>query len=250
MTEVEQQLAHQLQRGQDVVLATVIRLDGEPPSTPGAKVLLSQGSLLAGTLGCAEFDAQALDSAGGLLDQGRPAIRTYQHDLGSIEVFLEPYVGQPMLVVVSATPVAACLVPWAAEAGFSTVLLESRSERLLGWETGNVVASVSELEAPLPKQMYVVCTDHDAPGLVEQLSALLQRGPRYVGVMGSRRHTGHHLDALRARGMPESAVSRVQSPVGLDIGAQTPAEIAVSILAGVIAARRGRAGGWLDPEAR
>jgi xanthine dehydrogenase accessory factor len=70
--------------------------------------------------------------------------------------------------------------------------------------------------------------------------------PRFVGLMGSRRHTGHHLDALRSRGLSDEQIARVQSPVGLDIGAQTPAEIALSILAGLVAIRRGAAGGWKD----
>jgi xanthine dehydrogenase accessory factor len=62
--------------------------------------------------------------------------------------------------------------------------------------------------------------------------------------MGSRRHTGHHLEALRAHGMPPEQVERIQSPVGLDLGAQTPAEIALSILAGLVATRRGGSAGW------
>ena len=64
--------------------------------------------------------------------------------------------------------------------------------------------------------------------------------------MGSRRHTGHHLEALRARGMAPERIARIQSPVGLDIGAQTPAEIALSILAGLVAIRRGAPAGWKD----
>jgi xanthine dehydrogenase accessory factor len=64
--------------------------------------------------------------------------------------------------------------------------------------------------------------------------------------MGSRRHTGHHLEALRVRGLPEAAIAQIQTPVGLDLGAQTPPEIALSILAGLVALRRGGAGGWKD----
>ena len=73
----------------------------------------------------------------------------------------------------------------------------------------------------------------------------MPRNPRFIGLVGSRRHTGHHLEALRAKGVGEDVIGRIQSPVGLDIGAVTPAEIAVSILAGIVARRRGRQGGWL-----
>jgi xanthine/CO dehydrogenase XdhC/CoxF family maturation factor len=90
----------------------------------------------------------------------------------------------------------------------------------------------------------VVHTNHDAPDLVESLEAVLPRNPRFIGLVGSRRHTGHHLEALRAKGVPEEVIARIQSPVGLDLGSRTPQEIALSILAGLVAVRRGGRGGW------
>jgi len=89
-----------------------------------------------------------------------------------------------------------------------------------------------------------VHTDHDAEDLVAALEWLLPRRPRFIGLVGSRRHTGHHLDALRAKGVAEDVISQIQSPVGLELGATTPAEIALSILAGLVAVRHGGDGGW------
>jgi xanthine dehydrogenase accessory factor len=150
--------------------------------------------------------------------------------------------------VVAATPVAFEMLRWGGELGFRTLLLETRSERLAGrsWPQGQVLTALAELDSALGAELYAVHTDHDAPDLVELLELVLARQPRFLGLMGSRRHTGHHLDALAARGMDPGQIAHVQSPVGLDIGAQTPAEIALSILAGLVAARRGRAGGWLE----
>lgn len=243
MAEVEAELVRRLERGEEVVLATVVRVDGQPPSRPGAKALLTREATLAGTLGCSEFDSAALADSPALLDRGEPRLATYRHDLGSVEVYLEPYLARPALVVVSATPVATHLLPWASEVGFRTVLVEPRSERLREGSWDALADTVVDSEAALdvPGELFVVCTDHDAPDLVQLLAGLLRRGPRYVGVMGSRRHTGHHLEALRARGLPEAEVARIESPVGLSIGSRTPAEIAVSILAGLIAVRRGAA---------
>ena len=93
-------------------------------------------------------------------------------------------------------------------------------------------------------ELYVVHTNHDAPDLVEALESVLPRSPRFVGLVGSHRHTGHHLEALRAKGVPEDVIDRIQTPVGLAIGARTAEEIALSILAGLVAARRGGSGGW------
>jgi xanthine dehydrogenase accessory factor len=226
MPEVESELAQCLARGEEVVLATVIRLDGEPPSRTGAKALFDRDRQVAGTLGCSEFDSQARADAAGLLRQGAPGLRTYHHDLGSIEVYVEPYLRRPLLVVVADTPVAHALRRWAPEVGFD-------------------VADALPSEPP-PGELYLVHADHDAPGLEEVIVRALAMRPRFVGLMGSRRHTGHHLDALRARGLSEEQIARIQSPVGLDIGAQTPAEIALSMLAGLVAIRRGAAGGWKD----
>ncbi|HSR23476.1 MAG TPA: XdhC family protein [Candidatus Eisenbacteria bacterium] len=232
MPEVESELTQRLARGEEVVLATVIRLDGEPPSRTGAKALFDGNRQLAGTLGCSEFDSRARADAPTLLASGTPGLRTYRHDLGAIEVYLEPYLRRPLLVVLADTPVARALRRWAPEVGFD-------------------VAAAAPAEPPAA-DVYVVHTDHDAPDLVDTLERLLGLGPRFVGLMGSRRHTGHHLEALRARGMAEERIARIQSPVGLDIGAQTAAEIALSMLAGLVAVRRRARGGWKDasPDAR
>jgi len=79
---------------------------------------------------------------------------------------------------------------------------------------------------------------------VVALETLLPAEPRFIGLVGSRRHTGHHLEALRAKGVPEEVIARIQSPVGLDLGAVTPSEIALSILAGIVVVRRRGSGGW------
>src|SRR5947209_6658926 len=118
MPDVEAELARRLGLGEEVVLATVIRLDGEPPSRSGAKVLFARSRQLAGTLGCSEFDSQARAEAPRRLDARLPAVLTFRHDLGSIEVYLEPYTSRPLLVVLADTPTAAALRRWAPEVGF------------------------------------------------------------------------------------------------------------------------------------
>jgi len=225
---VEEELAARLAQGEEVVLATVIKLDGEPPSQPGAKLLMTRNAPLAGTLGCSEFDSAALADSAAIATSGAPQVRTYRHDLGSIDVYVEPYIAAPTLVVFAATPVAQALLRWAPDVGFRPVM----------------AARAADLPDDIDGELFVVHTNHDADDLVQALEAVLPRDPRFIGLVGSRRHTGHHLEALRAKGVPEEVIARIQSPVGLDIGARTPAEIALSILAGLVAVRRGGGGGW------
>jgi xanthine dehydrogenase accessory factor len=222
MSDVESELVRLRAARQEVVLATVVRVDREPPSRPGEKILLDRQGAAAGTLGCSEFDAAAKADAASFLDSGRPGMRTYQHELGTIEVYLEPYPAAPTLLVLGDTPVARELLDLGPRVGF------------------HATAVVSDAGPGA----FAVHTDHDDPGLPDALEKVLRAGPRFVGVMGSRRHTGHHLEELRRRGLPEEAVAAIQSPVGLDIGARTAPEIAVSILAGLLAIRAGAPGGW------
>lgn len=207
-------------------------------------MLLSRTAALAGTLGCSEFDAAALADAARIADAGTPVLRTYHHDLGSIEVYLEPYAAPPELVVFAATPVAAAILRWAPDLGFRAILVETRPERLKDAQWPPAVGSLDELAGQLGPEVYAVHTDHDAEDLVAALETLLPKEPRFIGLVGSRRHTGHHLEALRAKGVAPEVIARIQSPVGLDIGAVTANEIALSILAGVVAVRRHAPGGW------
>jgi xanthine dehydrogenase accessory factor len=241
---VEAELARRLALGEEVVLATVIKLDGKPPSHPGAKLLLSRTATLAGTLGCSEFDSAAVADAAVIADTGAPVLRTYKHELGSIEVYVEPHAPAPTLVVFAATPVASSLLRWAPEVGFRTLLVETRPERLQGADWPAAVRSLKDLSALIGADVYAVHTDHDAEDLVQALEALLPHEPHFIGLVGSRRHTGHHLEALQAKGVPEEVIARIQSPVGLDLGSTTPGEIALSILAGLVAVRRHGRGGW------
>ena len=245
MPSVEQELAQRLARGEEVVLATVIKLDGKPPSRAGAKLLMSRTAQLAGTLGCSEFDSAALSDAAAIADSGTPQLRTYKHDLGSIDAYLEPHAPMPALVVFAATPVARAILDWAPHLGFRPILVETRPERLRGQVWPAPVTSLSDLSSMLGPDLYAVHTDHDAFDIVAALETILPYEPKFIGLVGSRRHTGHHLEGLRAKGVGEDVISRIQTPVGLDLGSVTPAEIALSILAGLVASRHGRQGGLL-----
>src|SRR5205807_8541403 len=229
-SDVTLDLARHLAGGEEVLLATAIRTDGAPPCQPGQKLLLGAGGPLSGTLGCSEFDDSAVADAAGVLASGRPVLRTYHHDLGSVEVYLEPYLHRPQLVVLAATPIALWLLRWGKDLGYETVLVESRSD----WVTpehrsaaNRVLADAGQIQDSPAGEMEVVATDHDAPDVSQQVAALLGHKPRFVGIMGSARHTGAHLAALRDMGVPDEQVAQIQSPVGLNIGAKTPPEIAL-----------------------
>ena len=144
------------------------------------------------------------------------------------------------LVLVFASPVAEELAVLAGRLGWATLLLDPDPSRLSAGP-GQAVGSVAA--AGLTDGDDVVLCDHGRGELGDVLAAVLGGPFRWVGVMGSLRHTAPHLAALRARGLTEDAIARVHRPIGLDIGSHTPPEIALSTLAGLVADRNGRTGG-------
>jgi xanthine dehydrogenase accessory factor len=243
---LDEQMRTRLAAGQPLVLATAVKVEGDPPCRVGQKILLGPTGALAGTLGCAEFDESAVADAPDVLQAAAPSTRTYRHDLGSIDVFLEPFVPRPLLVVFSATPVALHLMRWARHVGFEPVLVEPRVERVTPEHraAGRVETDVAHVA--LGADAAAVHTDHDAPGVAESVAALIRSSTRFVGVMGSARHVGPHVRRLKEMGIGEEDLARVRTPVGIDIGARSAEEIALSILAGVVADRHDASGGWLD----
>ncbi len=141
-----------------------------------------------------------------------------------------------VLVAVFASPVAEVLLRWAPELGFRPVLFDPDPAR------GADVTGVADLGDLADAD--VVVTDHHRPELGEVLRDALARPVRWVGVMGNPRHEGPHVAALAALGVPPEEIARVHRPIGLDIGSRTPAEIALSTLAGLLADRNGRSGGF------
>ncbi|MFD2090491.1 XdhC family protein [Blastococcus deserti] len=148
-----------------------------------------------------------------------------------------------LLVAVFASPVSEVLLRWGAELGFRTVLVEPR-----GAPEGTAdvtVRSFGDLDDELAAGTAdVVVTDHHREELGEVLRDALVRPARWIGVMGNPRHEGPHVAALSALGVPPGEITRVHRPIGLDIGSREPAEIALSTLAGLLADRNGRPGGF------
>ncbi|WP_293774978.1 XdhC family protein [Sporichthya sp.] len=148
------------------------------------------------------------------------------------------------LVVVFAGETARHLLTFGAECGFRAVLVEpdpDLAEQARAWAP-DLVTSVGAAE--LDASCDFVVTDHHRPELGLVLRDALAGTTRWIGVLGNPRHPGRHRELLHALGVPERQIDRVHRPVGLNIGSRTPAEIAISTLAGLIADRNARPGGF------
>jgi xanthine dehydrogenase accessory factor len=224
--------------GRTVVMGTTVRTEGDPPSAPGNRALFSaDGALVAGTIGCNGLDRKAGRDGAGLLAAGeRSAMRAYtsfegEPGEGVVEVFLEAFAGQPRLVVGGDGPVADALAAIGSVIGLA---VRAEAPGSAGFE--EACQGLGPADA-------VVFVDHDDPNLVPALTGVLAGPVGYVGVMGSRRHTPGFVDRLRQAG---ADLGRLHSPTGLDLGARRPPEIALSILAEVMATTRARPAGSLS----
>jgi len=213
---------------------TVTALEGEPPSRVGLAFSVVEGGGTFGTLGCDGFDRAAERDASRALTGSRSIEATYDWDEGSrIRVAVVPLqpgdpipdaTRHPEVLVVGEGPVARSLAALATTVGFAVRSGSPSDDLAAGTET------------------YVVIAGHDEEGSQPALRRLMKTAAPYIGMMGSRRHTGHLLDELRAAGHDEVSLKRLHTPVGLDLRAETPEEIALAALAHIVAVRRGGTG--------
>lgn len=156
-----------------------------------------------------------------------------------------PEVGQRTLVAVFVSPLTEFLLHFARDLGYRTIMVDPDSGRLAWaeWRYADQVATVPT-EDFVDRETDVVVTDHDRPELGSIIESFLRLPARWIGVMGSPRHNAPHVQALRELGVPDQVIGRIRRPIGLNIGSRTPAEIAISTLAGLIADRQRKPGGF------
>ncbi len=144
------------------------------------------------------------------------------------------------LVCVYGSPLSALLLSWGRDLGYGRLVLVEPGDldHHAIKHADEIVPTVEA--AKVDGDTDVVVTDHDRDDIVEVTEQMLRSDARWLGMMGSARHTGPHVDGLRERGWGEDDIDRIERPVGLDIGSKTPPEIAVAILGGIVADRQGR----------
>jgi len=239
-------LAAELQRsGEAFALATVVRCEAPTSAKPGAKALIREDGRVQGWVGGACAEPVVAREALQAIRDGRPRLiglygeggripgRTEGmleygmtcHSGGTLEIYVEPYLPKPQLVLIGHGPVVETLATLGRAADFTVVTLAADTLQA-GLEEQRLTGRAS----------VVVATHADSDE--EVLDRVLRTDAGYVSLVASRRRAGVILESLERRGLPPEQRSRLKAPAGLDIGAVTPEEIAVSILAEIIQHRR------------
>ncbi|MEM9561567.1 MAG: XdhC family protein [Actinomycetota bacterium] len=288
--DIIRELAAAIERGEPVVLATVVRTDRSVPRRPGTKMLVHADGRIDGTVGGGEMEARVRREAAEALADGRPRLLSF--DLvdptsgdpgvcgGTVDLYLEPHMPDPLLFVVGAGHVGRAVADLARWLGFRTVVWDDRPEAIAelaaapatgpaagrhtgagNLDAGNPgagnpdavpaapppVTATGPIDAALAAsgvdaQTSIVMVTRNVDLDLELLPPLLSSPAGYLGLMGSTRRwattRARLLDAGLAGDHTDVDLDRIVSPIGIEIGAETPEEIAVSILAQVVARRR------------
>jgi len=242
--------------GERAALVTVVATEGSTPQKAGARMVVHADGRIVGTIGGGCLEAEMTWRAREAIEARRPRLVSY--DLtpeqagedglvcgGRMQVFIEPIEGTPVLCVFGAGHVAQPLARMAKACGFRVELVDDRvkfanPDRFPEVDlivVDSFAAAASKMTLGPNSYAVVVTRGHKGDG--EALRAVLGRGLRFVGLLGSRPKVVHLFAALREQGVDPQELAGVHAPLGLEIGAQTPEEIAVSILAEMIAVRRG-----------
>ena len=233
----------------------MVRSQGSTPQRAGAKMLVFPDGRTVGTIGGGCYENEAIGKARLAIADGKAALLHFElnDDFaqenglicgGRMDVHVDPLLPDPRLYIIGAGHVGHHLARIAGDAGFRLHVIDDRekfanAERFPGAEI--VVDSIPEWlhRAELPSGAFVVVLTRGHQHDLDALRALAARDLRYLGLIGSRAKVARIYAALLQEGLPAECLARVHAPIGFDIGAITPAEIAVSILAELIAVRRG-----------
>ena len=255
--EVFSAVTDALERGEPAALVTIVSTTGSTPQRVGAKMLVFADGRIVGTIGGGCYENDAFWKARDAITNRKPQLVHYELDDdfaqesglvcgGQMDVYIEPIEPSPELYVVGAGHVGFHLARVAHEVGFRVHVVDDREKFANRERFPHAVEIVVEdipawiARTTLPAHAYAVIVTRGHTNDLEALRALAPRDLRYLGLIGSRAKVARIYEQLVEDKLSADALKHVHAPIGLDIGAVTPQEIAVSILAELIAVKHGK----------
>jgi xanthine dehydrogenase accessory factor len=247
--------------GQKCALATIVNVRGSIPSYESAKLLVREDGSMLGTVGGGCVEAEVWNAAREVLETEKPKNMSfslgqdaaYDEGLicgGQLNIFVEPVIPQPYAFIFGGGHVSKSLSKVAALAGFSTVIVDNReafankqrfpeAEATYAEEYENVFPKL-----PITSSSYLIIVTRGHRDDMRVLRWAVTTPAKYIAMIGSKRKTISVVHELEKEGFPRDAFERVFAPMGLEIGAESPEEIAISVVAEMIAARRAPESDW------
>ncbi len=255
MTDLElyEEMVRLTRRGEPFALATVVANGGSSPRKSGSKMLVRGDGSSLGTVGGGRIEKETVEAAHDVLSRGEPRtlefLLTEEHGYacgGHMSVFVEPQGRRPLLVMFGAGHVGRAVTSLAHGCGFRVVVVDERPDctvpTLLPGADEIICAPVADSfrRLRLDGESFAVIATPGHQHDFDAVRGCLATDAGFIGLLGSRRKRETLLKTLEDEGFDAVQRAQVVTPVGLDIGAQTPEEIAVSIIGQLIAIRRGK----------
>ena len=258
LMEIYEQLSKLISEGQPVALCIITQTTGSTPRRAGTKMLVHPDGSFTGTIGGGEFESKVIKEALKSLKTGKPCLVTYSLKSpekgdpgicgGQMEVYVEPITKQHTLIIIGAGHIGNALVQLGSWIGFKVVIADDRD----GYARKENHSDADEhIEAPINEIIekldihefsYVVLTTRGVDLDVEILPQIFGSKTAYIGVIGSKRRWHETQRKLLELNIDQKLLDKVHSPMGLEINAETPKEIALSILSEIIMLREGGTG--------
>ena len=241
LREIFDELIASLHARQSVVLATVVS-----GPQPGRQLLVWPRGETLGDLGSPRLNQRAALYAEQILSGGTSSRKTFRWEGDELDTFFEVYLPLPELVVVGAVHVAVPLIGFARALGYRTIVIDPRGQFATAdrfAEADRVLNAWPEeafAEIGLHDESYLAVLTHDLKIDIPALELGLHSSARYIGVLGSRKTHAKRIAMLRDKGFTDDDIARISSPIGLDLGGRRAEEIALSIIAEMVAVGHGR----------
>lgn len=266
MDAIYQRIIEVEKRGESAALCTVVMSEGSTPRHVGSKMLVLAGGEFLGSVGGGDLEHRVIDEAGVAMAEGKPRLLHYNMADpsrgdpgvcgGQVEVFVEPILPPPTVVVIGGGHVGKAVAHLAKWLDFRVAVSDDRPEfcnqEAIPDADAFYACPMSELPIRLKisSRSYLVLTTRGSAVDVEGLPALIAAKPGYLGIIGSRRRWAITVRELIAQGIQKEALDGVHSPIGLELRAETPQEIAVSIMAEILMLREQGSGMSMKAGAR
>ena len=256
-TDIYERIVYLRSRGIRAVLATIIARNGATPRKPAAKMLIDEAGGLIGTIGGGSVESRVIEEAPEIIRSGNPKILGFnlsgkspeENALvcgGIMEVYLEPIIPETILYIFGAGHVGKALAEIARFAGFNVAVVDDREDyanirripQAHAFYVGEWEKVLSRIKVTDNSYIFISTREHHLDELC--LRFALQSSAKYIGMLGSRKKIRLLKEYVEKQGIAPAEFQRVSVPVGFDIGAETPEEIAISIAAELVAARKNR----------
>ena len=251
MKEIYRRIAELIEAGRGFAVATVVATGGSAPRGVASKMLILPDGKTAGSVGGGRLEKLVLADAAHAFASGESILKQYRLEAkheggigmicgGDVDVFIEVHPDARTLLICGGGHVGQALASAASKTGMPVTVVDSRKEYAdpARFPAGTRVIHASpdgeEAASAVNENTYAVITTHTHELDLAALGNLLRRGAAYVGMIGSRRKIKTLMTKLKEEGFEDGELAQVHTPIGLDISAETPAEIAVSILAEII----------------